>query len=62
VARHEFEPYNFPDPEACFYFAALDFTFAVFLFFKSVKVGLAMTLIAALFAAVGILKKRRILK
>jgi hypothetical protein len=62
VARYESEPYNFPDPEACFYFAALDFAFAVLLFFKSVGAGVAGLVIASLFAVVGMLKKRRVLK
>jgi hypothetical protein len=62
VARYDSEPYNFPDPEACFYFASLDFAFAVFLFFKSVGAGVAMLMIASVFALVGILKKRRVMK
>lgn len=56
------ESYNFPDPTTCFYFAALDFTFAVLLLFTSVGAGLFMSLIAALFATVGLLKQRRIIK
>jgi hypothetical protein len=62
VARYDFEPYSFPRPELCFFLAALDFTFAVLLFFKSVGAGVAVTLIASLFAVVGMLKKRRVLK
>jgi hypothetical protein len=62
VARNESAPFNFPQPELCFFLAAVDFTFAVLLFFMSVGAGVVMTLIASLFAVVGVLKKRRMLK
>jgi hypothetical protein len=62
VAPYDSAPFNFPQPELCFFLAALDFTFALLLFFISVGAGIAMTLIASVFAVVGMLKKRRVLK
>jgi hypothetical protein len=62
VAPYDSAPFNFPQPEICFFLAALDFTFALLLFFISVGAGVAMTLIASVFAVVGMLKKRRVLK
>jgi hypothetical protein len=62
VAPYDSAPFNFPQPELCFFLAALDFTFALLLFFISVGAAVAMTLIAAVFAVVGMLKKRRVLK
>lgn len=61
ASDRESSGYKFPDPATCFYFAALNFTFAVLTLFTSVWGGLFMSLLAALFAAVGILKKRRII-
>jgi hypothetical protein len=62
VARHDSAPFNFPQPELCFFLAAVDLTFGVLLFFMSVGAGVVMTLIASLFAVGGMLKKRRMLK
>jgi hypothetical protein len=60
--RREDEGYRFPDPPTLFTFAAFDFIFGVFVLLRSsVFAGVAAMAAGAVFAAVGLLKKRRII-
>jgi len=54
--------YNFPEPPVLFAFAILDFVFGIAIMVKSVPAGLVAIAIASVFALVGWLKLRRIIR